>query len=141
MSSKLKSFAIIALIASFNGCKDGNSVGSDKNITNSNKVKLNKKKIDNKNDLSKKIGISTEGDKIVIEPKKTKAFFDKLAKTLEKEAKALEGKAKKVNENDIGISASKDKITIDLNKTKSFLDDFAKQLEGVAKNIDKAINK
>jgi len=88
-----------------------------------------------------KIGISTQNDKIIIEPKKTKEFFNNLAKTMEKEAKKLKDKTKNINENDIGIHTNSDKITIDTNKTKTFLNNFAKELENVANNIEKSIEK
>ena len=86
--------------------------------------------------LLKKIGISSNNDKIVIEPKKTEEFFKNMAKTLEHVAKEFEGKTKDIKSSDIGINASKDKITIDLNKTKNFLDNFSKELKQMAKDID-----
>ncbi len=86
--------------------------------------------------ILKQIGISTNNDKIIIEPKKTEEFLKNMAKTLEQMAKEFEGKTKDIKSSDIGIKTSKDKITIDLNKTKNFLDTFSKELENISKNID-----
>ena len=140
MFQNINKLALIFLLFTFNGCKSENILDNDKNITKGN---INVKKIDNsqkEDNLLHKIGILAKEDKIVIEPKKTKEFFEKLAKTLEKDAKELEAKNKKIQEEDIGISANKDKITIDLNKTKTFLEKFSKELEKIAKDIEKTIN-
>ena len=130
-------FIILLILVSFNGCKSQNSDFNSSQITKSNNNNTLK---DNDDKILSKIGISTDKDKIIIEPKKTKAFFDKLTKTLEKEAKKFESKVDKIDKKDIGIEASKDKITIDVNKTSNFLKNFAKELENVAKDIDKVVN-
>jgi len=135
---KINFLIALTVLVSYNGCKNDNKVKND-TLKTKNETTVTKSSKDDK--VLNKIGISTENDKIIIEPKKTKAFFDKLAKTLEKNAKNLEQKTKTIDENDIGISASKDKITIDLNKTKSFLDSFSKELEKVAKDIQDVIDK
>jgi len=135
---KINLLIAFVILVSYNGCKKDNETKYD-TFKTKNKTTVTKSNKDDK--VLNKIGISTEDDKIIIEPKKTKAFFDKLAKTLEKNAKNLEQKTKTIDENDIGISTSKDKITIDLNKTKSFLDSFSKELEKVAKDIQDVIDK
>jgi len=147
MFQNIKKLTLILALLSLNGCNADNNKESDKNVTKIN-TKLayketkpqNRHKKEQDDKLLHKIGITATSDKIVIEPKKTKEFFDKLAKTLEKSAKELEEKNRKIQKTDIGISANKDKIIIDLNKTKTFLDKFSKELENVAKNIDRAIN-
>jgi len=136
-----KIMLIIFILFSSNGC-DGNSKNeTNKTITKSNIViKVNKK--ESKEDkILKKIGITEQNGKIIIDPKKTKSFLDNLSKTLEKEAKKFESKTKDIDEDELGIHISKDKIIIDANKTKSFLENFAKELESVAKDIKESIDK
>ena len=135
---KINFLIALIILVSYNGCKNNEQSKNDIKKTKNEDIVTKSGKDDK---VLNKIGISTENDKIIIEPKKTKAFFDKLAKTLEKNAKNLEQKTKTIDENDIGISTSKDKITIDLNKTKSFLDSFSKELEKVAKDIQDVIDK
>jgi len=135
---KINIFLLISILIALNGCENNEKRQNDTFETKNEKIVPKSNKDDK---VLSKIGISTENDKIIIEPKKTKAFFDKLAKTLEKNAKKLEKKTETIDENDIGIRASKDKITIDLNKTKSFLDNFSKELEKVAKDIQDVIDK
>jgi len=88
-----------------------------------------------------KIGITTEGEKIIIDTNKTKTFFENMAKTLTKEAKKVEEKTKNLDSTDFGININKDKIEIDTKKTKNFLEQFSKELEDIANDIDKEINK
>ncbi len=102
-----------------------------------------REKIANQNKEDKllhKIGIHTENDKIIIEPKKTKEFLENIAKNLEQDAKKFTKKAKEIKESTLGIKASKDKVIIDLNKTKSFLETFSKEFENIAKDISKNID-
>ncbi len=140
MCKKVIKMGLILSLFALNGCKDGSNSAHEKNITESNKIKLNDTKSNNQKDLSSKIGISAKDGKIVIEPKKTKKFLDDIAKVFEKKAKELKENTKNINENDIGVNINKEKITIDLNKTKNFLEKFSKELENVAKEIDKAVN-
>jgi len=136
MLSKVNIIYISALLIVLNGCNDNNQTNNSKKV----KIEQNIEN-DNKEDkILQKIGISTNNDKIIIEPKKTKEFFDKLTKTLESEAKKFESKIDKIDEKDIGITANKDKITIDINKTTNFLKSFSKELESVAKDINKVVN-
>jgi len=126
---------ILLILLSLNGCENSNKNDNSKTITKSNISTSNKK--DNK--ILTNIGISTQDDKIIIEPKKTKEFLNKLANRLKKEATKLESKVKNINEKDIGIEANKDKITIDVNKTDKVLKNFSKELESIAKDINKVI--
>jgi len=137
---KKVNISLILLLLLLSGCKSNSQSENNKTLIKSNtsQHKANKKNSDDK--ILQKIGISTEDDKIIIEPKKTKAFFDKLTKRLEKDAKKFESKVKKIDEKDIGIEVNRDKITIDVNKTNNFLKKFSKELEGVAKDINKVVN-
>jgi len=88
-----------------------------------------------------KLGINTTKDgKIVIEPKKTKEFFKKLAKILTKEGEEFKSKNDNIKGEDIGVKASKDKIIIDTKKTKNFLEKLSKDLENMAKDIEKSVD-
>ena len=141
MFQNINKVALIFALITFNGCKLDSNPKNDTNITKSN-ISVAENNTNKRDDnLLHKIGISATEEKIVIEPKKTKEFFEKLAKTLEKNAKELESKGEKIKDEDIGISAHKDKITIDLNKTRTFLEKFSKELENIVKDIEKAINK
>ncbi len=88
-----------------------------------------------------KMGISTDGDRIIIEPKKTKVFLETIAKSLQKEAIKIQQETKKLKSKDLGIHKESDKITIDLNKTEKVLNNFTKELEGIAKSLGKVFNK
>jgi len=132
---------LFMIFISLNGCKKDTNKIDTENVTKSNEIENNVNKVSSDDKILSKIGISTQNDKIIIEPKKTKEFFNNLAKTMEKEAKKLKDKTKNINENDIGIHTNSDKITIDTNKTKTFLNNFAKELENVANNIEKSIEK
>ena len=87
-----------------------------------------------------KMGISTDGDKIIIEPKKTKVFLEKMAKSLQEEAIKIERETKKIKSDDLGIHKESDKITIDLNKTEKVLNNFTKELESITKSLGKVFN-
>lgn len=87
------------------------------------------------------LGISTEDEKIVIDPKKTKAFLEGVANTLQGEAVRIKEEAKKIKSEDLGIHKESDKVIIDINKTKKVLKGFTDQLEDVAKSLGEAINK
>ncbi len=88
-----------------------------------------------------KLGIETTDDgKIVIEPKKTKEFFEKLSKILIKEGEEFKNKNADLKSEDLGIEASKDKIIIDTKKTKSFLERLSKDLEEMAEDISKEVD-
>ncbi|HGZ71105.1 MAG TPA: hypothetical protein ENK74_06855 [Nitratifractor sp.] len=82
------------------------------------------------------LGISTEGEKIVIDPKKTKAFLEGVATTLQSEAVRIKEEAKKIKSEDLGIHKESDKVIIDINKTKKVLKGFTDQLEDVAKSLE-----
>jgi len=88
-----------------------------------------------------KLGIETTQDgKIVIEPKKTKEFFERIAKILAKEGEEFKNKNADLKSEDLGIEASKDKIIIDTKKTKSFLERLSKDLEEMAEDISKEVD-
>ena len=140
MFKKMNISLILVILVSLNGCDQSTQDKNNKSITKSNDKSLKIDKENKKDKILQKIGISTENDKIIIEPKKTKAFFDKLTKILEKKAKKFESKVDQIDEKDIGITANKDKITIDINKTTNFLKSFSKELESVAKDIDNVVN-
>ena len=140
MLKKVNISLILLLLISLNGCKENTQNENNKTPIKNNTITQNKNQKNDDDKILQKIGISTENDKIIIEPKKTKAFFDKLGKTLEHTAKRMKSKVDKIDEKDIGITANKDKITIDVNKTNNFLKSFAKELESVAKDINKVVN-
>jgi len=111
-------------------------------IEESLKIQTNKdiQEAKQKHKVLNKLGINTTDDgKIVIEPKKTREFFENLAKILTKEGEEFKNKNADIKSDDLGIKASKDKIIIDTTKTKSFLEKLSKDLEDMAKDITKEI--
>ena len=94
---------------------------------------------DNSEESLNKIGISTEGEKIIIDTNRTKKFLESMAKKLQSEAVRIAKEAKKIKSEDLGIHKERDKVTIDLNKTKQILKGITKQLEGVAKSLQKTL--
>ena len=132
----LQSIVILSLIFFINGCKEEQK---EQEVTTQELPKLETKQDRQEKNALNKIGISTEGDKIIIEPKKTKEFLEKIAKSLQKEAIKIEQEAKKIKKDDLGITKEKDKITIDINKTQKVLNKFTKELESVAKSLEKVI--
>lgn len=135
---------ILSASVFLSGCKAEQNKKQEENIATQTVPKLETKQqreeVSQEKSTLQKIGISTEGDKIVIEPKKTKAFLEEIAKSLQQEAIEIEQKAKKIKKEDFGIEKNKDKITIDINKTQKILNSFTKELEGVAKSLEKVIN-
>jgi len=144
----MSKFNVVVLMAiifiTFNGCKNESSGENKSEITKSNTknetINISAKKVPKKDKedekVLKKIGISTTNDgKIIIEPKKTKEFLEKIAKTLKKEAVRIKENNKDIKSEDLGISAKKDKIVIDVNKTEKFLDKLSKDFEKTAKEL------
>ena len=137
MEKSVKFILFIVFLLPLSGCNDSNEkTNQEKDINFTKSNTLIRENGDSEDKVLNKIGISTQDDKIIIEPKKTKEFFEQMAKTLEKEAKKFESKAKEINISDLGIRSSDTKIVIDVNKTKNFLEKFSKELEGVAKELE-----
>jgi len=94
-------------------------------------------------DLFSKLGIEIDDNKINIDIKQTKDFFNTLKQTFETAAQNIqkdisEGKVD-MSEN-IGIKIDKENINIDLEKTKSFIEDFGKKIESFIGEIDKTVD-
>ena len=93
-------------------------------------------------DLFQKMGIDIDNDKINIDLKQTKDFFNTLQKTFEGAAQNIQKdiSAGKVDmAENVGIKVDKDNINIDLAKTKSFIEEMGKKVEGFIGEIDKAV--
>ena len=139
---KILHFIIIFLIlGSFNGCNMQENRESDSNFTKSNRqngsIEQNTTLNKEEDKVLRKIGISTENGKIVIEPNKTKEFLETVAKKFESEAIKLQQKAKDINISTLGIKKESDKIVIDINQTQKTLEKISKDLENIAKEIGK----
>lgn len=83
----------------------------------------------------KSVGITTSGDKIVIDTNKTKAFLKKMANILKSESEALQEKTADLGRKSFGIQKENGKIVIDLNKTQNTLQSVTNELEDVAKGL------
>ncbi len=97
-------------------------------------------------ELLKKMGIVVENGKIEIDANKTKSFFERINKALEKGLNEGVKKASKEapKEDEIGIKVEGQKIEIDLNQTANFMKKwikamgvFAKELNSSLKSIEK----
>ena len=82
----LESFVLITVLLFANGCKEEQKE-QEVNATQLPKLERKQEPQEKTQEPQKrsplsKIGISTEGDKIIIEPKKTKEFLEKIAKSL-----------------------------------------------------------
>ena len=89
------------------------------------------------------LGINIENEKIDIDLKQTKNFFENLQKTLEQKSKDINESIKegKVDLSDtVGIKVDDEHISLDLNKTKSFFENFLQKVEQIAQDIEKSIN-
>jgi len=133
-------------LTAFSGCNNNNSGEKGDNIIKSNiknePIKIHTQKENDEKKTLNKIGITTTDDgKIIIEPKKTKEFFKKIANTLKKEAKRIKDNNKDINANDIGISSNKEKIVIDVNKTEKFFDKLSKDILKSAEELEKVFDK
>ena len=142
MKQIYKFILLCSFLFTFNGCNNSNSGENKSNITNSNTknetLKIHTKKDEEEKKVLNKIGITKTNDgKIIIEPKKTKEFLDKIAETMKKETKRIKEKNRNLTSEDIGISANKDKIVIDINKTGMFLDKLSKDLSETANELEK----
>jgi flagellum-specific peptidoglycan hydrolase FlgJ len=141
MKKYVKYILILSFLIPLNGCNKKETKVEETNVTNSNnELKLKRKDGDREDKILEKIGISTKDDKIIIEPKKTKEFLEKMANKLKKEAKKIEQKTKEINISQMGIKASDKKIEIDINKTEKFLNKFSKELEDIAKELQKVFD-
>jgi len=89
------------------------------------------------------LGINFEDEKIEIDLKQAKNFFENLQKTLEQKSKEINESIKegKVDLSDtVGIKIEEERISLDLKKTKSFFESFLEKVEQIAKDIEKSIN-
>ena len=95
--------------------------------------------MEDKNILSM-LGINIEDEKIDINLKQTKSFFENLQKSLEQKSKKVEQSIKegKLELDELGIKANKEQITIDLKKGKSFLEELSKKIENFVQDLDKS---
>ena len=133
--------AVLAILLLINGCNNDKPKQKNDTAITSN-IPVNKTiNKDNDEKLLEEIGIYSKDDKIIIEPKKTEAFFKKLAKKLQKEAEKIQQKVKKINEKDLGIEKDSSKIIIDINKTEKTLNQFGKELEKISKELEKIFDK
>jgi len=89
------------------------------------------------------LGINIENEKIDIDLKQTKNFFENLQKTLEQKSKDINESIKegKVDLSDtVGIKVDDEHISLDLNKTKSFFENLTQKLNNFVQDLDKSVN-
>ena len=86
------------------------------------------------------LGINIEDEKIDIDLKQTKSFFENLQKSLEEKSKKLEQNIKegKIDFQEAGLKVDKEKITIDLKQTKNFFEELSKKVENFVQDLDKS---
>ncbi len=92
-------------------------------------------------DLFSKLGIEISDEKINIDLKQTKSFFQTLQDTLQQKAQKLqndlsEGKLDLAEE--VGIKLDQEEIKIDLKKTKSFIEELGSKIERFVQEIEKS---
>jgi len=89
------------------------------------------------------LGIDIKDEKIDIDLKQTKNFFQNLQKTLEQKSKDINKNIKegKLDLSDsVGIKVDDEHISLDLNKTKSFFENLTQKIEQFTKDLDKSVN-
>jgi len=89
------------------------------------------------------LGINIENEKIDIDLKQTKNFFENLQKTLEQKSKDINESIKegKLDLSDsVGIKVNDEHISLDLNKTKSFFENLTQKLNNFVQDLDKSVN-
>jgi len=94
-------------------------------------------------DLSSKLGIEINDNKINIDLNQTKNFFNNLKQTFEDTAQNIqkdlsEGKVDMAE--NVGIKIDKEHIDIDLVKTQSFVEELGKKIEDFLEEIDKTVD-
>ena len=95
----------------------------------------------------RKIGISVDDGKFIIDTNKAKDFFSKLAEGFKKTSKEMNRELKEGNltvTKAMGIEISKETLSIDFNKTQSFFESLGEKMEAFSKEFDslsKAIDK
>ncbi len=89
------------------------------------------------------LGINIEDEKIDIDLKQAKSFFENLQKSLEEKSKKLEQNIKegKIDFQEAGLKVDKEKITIDLKQTKNFFEELSKKVENFVQDLDKSFKK
>jgi len=150
-----KTVISIALILFFNGCNNSqeNHAGHDTNATPKVKTELSSElKKDNVDSILVKkkeqkhndnplahLGITKNGDTIVIDTNKTKTFLKIMADTMKEHIDKFEKDIQDgiIENKEAGIEMNKTHINIDLNKTKSFLEIWEKTITEYAKEFDK----
>jgi hypothetical protein len=85
------------------------------------------------------IGITVDRDKIIIDTRQTRAFFESLAHKLDSSFKRLEhdlNRTRTPAPNPVGITVTNDRIEIDLNKTERYMQQWIKGMERVGREMD-----
>jgi hypothetical protein len=86
-------------------------------------------------------GIVVSEDRIVIDTKQARNFFESLAKKFDKNIKKIEADLQQnrlQTQNPTGIVITKDRIEVDLNKTERFMEQWIKSMEKIGRELDGA---
>jgi hypothetical protein len=84
-------------------------------------------------------GIEISNDRIVIDAKQVRSFFDNLAKKFDSSLKKMEADLKQNHQqiqNPTGIIVTEDRIEVDLNKTERFMEKWIKSMESIGRELD-----
>jgi len=88
------------------------------------------------------LGIDIKDEKIDIDLKQTKNFFNKLQDSLNKKAQEIDKNIQegKIDLKEVGLKIDNEHISLDLNKTKSFLQNIAQKIEQFSKDLESSVN-
>jgi len=86
----------------------------------------------------KRMGVSMEDGRLIIDTHKTRAFFDSFRKRLDNGSKRFDRELKEGNLTvtvPVGVEVKRESLSIDLNKTRSFFDGWGQKIEAFEKEF------
>ena len=90
-------------------------------------------------EILRKMGIEIKPEKIVIDKKRVKGFFESIAKTINDTVNKELHQTKKRTKEELGIRVYDDKVVIDLNKTKRLMEGWVGTLEELDKELTRSL--
>ena len=92
--------------------------------------------------VSNILGISVDGDNIIIDTKKSRDILNSLFSDIDKGLGNIEKRIDKQRShsiNDAGIHIRKDQIVIDMNRTKNFVDELADSIDIIVDELNRTV--
>ncbi|WP_457607337.1 hypothetical protein [Nitratifractor sp.] len=91
--------------------------------------------------LMQKMGLKVEGSRIILDTRRSKAYFEelgrKLRQSMDQSVKTIRSQSPKGE--DLGIYVDQHTIVLDLNKTKKFLENWVDTMEVIGKELEHSL--